>query len=181
MASMVMMQPLQVQNLQQLWDGLDLVALYVHGSLPKHQVVARGPSAHHMQGRLAFSQRRPEGLAIQGNDISWDFLSDIPNPGQEAFAEGARLDQQKHPIERIGAGNAVGQWRADPCTVLILTSRRARWLRAALVCYDGSKLFDVVAGHDPDVARLRRPGRIGDPGRIVFVHETPRAFFRILP
>ena len=62
-----------------------------------------------MQSRLAFGQGRPESLAIQGNDIPWNFLPDIPDPGQEAFAEGARLDQQEYPIERIGTGDAVRQ------------------------------------------------------------------------
>ena len=81
-----------------------------HGPLAKHEPVASGPRAHHVQGRLAFSQGRPESLAIQGNDSSWDFLSDLPDPGQEAFAEGARLDHQEHPpIKRIGAGYAVRQ------------------------------------------------------------------------
>jgi len=101
--------PLQVQDLDECWDGRDLVALLIDCTLAKHHAVHGGSGADHVKGRFALRKRGPEGLPIQGHDIARNLLPHIADPGEEAFPKSLGIKQDEDPVERVRARHAVGQ------------------------------------------------------------------------
>ena len=103
--------PLQVQQLQQLRDGRDLVGLLGHGLLAQAQVAPDGPGTDQVQRRLApLAVVRPaQGLAVDGDVLEIQGPGDLGHPGGEAGLEPFRVECGEEAAEGVVGGDAVGQ------------------------------------------------------------------------
>ena len=99
----------QVQDLDQLREYGDLVALRVHRPLPQDQPVASGEGADHVLGRLALVHGGPHRLANQGDDVPGPLLADGLDPGLEAFSESLGVQEKENQVGRVRARNAMRQ------------------------------------------------------------------------
>ena len=84
---------LDAQQRQQLRDRRDLVGLRLGGHLPEHDAVGRRPGTDEMQRRQAGGavMRAAQRLAVDGDDLSGDHLSNRGDPATKAVLERLRL------------------------------------------------------------------------------------------
>lgn len=155
---------LQIQDLQQFWDGGDLVALAIHGPLAQHQPVGRGEGAHQVQGGLSLGHGGAKRLALQGDNVARDFLPDLPNPGQEALPKGLGVEQLEHPVDGVGIRYAVRQLQKGPQPVILELGEPVDVLptfRAAQGGQDGDQdNVEQVVALAPGAARVRKVGQM---------------------
>ncbi len=78
--------------------------------LSQDQAVSGGPGADHADGVSAVCtvMRVPDGLAIQGNDMSGEYASHGLHPLQQAGAELGWIESLKDPIEGVMGGTPKG-------------------------------------------------------------------------
>jgi hypothetical protein len=67
-----------------------------------------------MQGWLPLGHGGSECFAIQGHDITRDLFPNAPDPGQEGFAEGTRVQHLEDPPESVMGGNAIREIQEGP-------------------------------------------------------------------
>lgn len=107
----------QVENLQQLRDGRDLVRLLVGGDLPERDAAIRRPGAHDVQRPQAvlLVVRAAQRLAVDGDATRTGGRVVLVRQGQsaeplaEAVLEQDGVEQTQHAPKRILAGDAVRQ------------------------------------------------------------------------
>ncbi len=100
----------EVQNLQQRGHGHDLVGPVGHRHLAQEQVVLGGPSVDQVQApaeRVAGG--RPARLAVNRDGPQPRVLAQVGHPPGEARRELVPVQRREHPVERVVAGDAVGQ------------------------------------------------------------------------
>ena len=116
---------LHIQQLQQLGNGRDLVALGIDSQLPQHHVVGCTPGADHVDGLLAAGgvQTAPNGLAIDGDQPAFGGDGQFVDPGQEALLEGLRIEHRKDAAKGVVGGNAIGQFQEGRKPLLLAVAK----------------------------------------------------------
>ena len=102
--------PFQVQQLQQLGDGRDLVALVLDGDQAQRQAGRAGPGADQVQGLVAGRAvaRAAQGLAVDRH-LARHQVGHGGHPTPEAGLELHGVDQGEEAAEGVVGGDAVGQ------------------------------------------------------------------------
>ena len=104
---------IQVQHLQQLWDGGDLIGLLLGLDLAQGQVILRGPGADQVYGPLV--PRRiigPSGrLAVNGHHLTRQQLGDGLGPGYEAILQLHWVQAGEHIAKGVVGWDTVGQFQ----------------------------------------------------------------------
>ena len=101
----------QLQQLQQLGNGRNLIGLVIHFDLSQHQVIGAGPGTHHVNGGSARGAVKgvAQGLAVDGNDLSLGEIPDSLNPVDEAVLELPRVQASKDTGKGIMGRDPIGQ------------------------------------------------------------------------
>src|SRR3954464_15783571 len=101
----------EMQGIEQLGNGGDLVRLAVDLALTEHQSLITGPGTDQMQRAVivARAARAPDGLAVDRDHLALDLTRQGLCPAREAALERVRIDQHEAPPERIVRGDAVRQ------------------------------------------------------------------------
>src|SRR3954452_40762 len=102
---------LEMQGVEQLRDGGDLVRLAVDLALAEHQSLITGPGADQMQRTVIVTAAAgaPDGLAVDRHHLALDLACQRLCPSHEAALERVRIDQHEDPPERIVRGDTVRQ------------------------------------------------------------------------
>src|SRR3954465_1732524 len=102
---------LEMQDVEQLGDGGDLVRLAVDLALTEHQSLITCPGADQMQRSVivAAAARAPNGLAIDRHHLALDLARQGLCPAHKTALERVRIEQHEDPPERIVRGNTVWQ------------------------------------------------------------------------
>ena len=105
------MAAVEMQGVEQLGDGGDLVRLAVDLALTEHQSLITRPGADQMQRAVivAAAAGAPDGLAVDRHHLALDLARQGLCPSREAALERVRIDQHEDPPERIVRGDAVRQ------------------------------------------------------------------------
>ena len=105
----------QLQDRQQLGDGGDLVGPVGDRLLAQDQVALPGPGTDQVQ---AAAERgaggRPHRLAVDGHRPQTGRGTQPSRPPAEAGRERRAVQGGQHPVERVVAGDAVGQLQEPP-------------------------------------------------------------------
>src|SRR3954452_18756795 len=108
----------EMQGIEQLGDGGDLVRLAVDFALTEHQSLITGPGADQMQRAVivAAAAGAPDGLAVDRHHLALDLTPQGLCPSRKTALERVRIDQHEDPPERIVRGDAVreGQESLQP-------------------------------------------------------------------
>src|SRR3954470_19615380 len=101
----------EMQGIEQLGDGGDLVRLAVDRAPTEHQFLITCPGADQMQRAVivARAARAPDGLAVNRDHLALDLTRQGLCPAREAALERVGIDQHEDPSERIMRGDAVRQ------------------------------------------------------------------------
>src|SRR3954465_2740943 len=101
----------EVQGVEQLGDGGDLVRLAIDLALTEHQPLITGPGADQVQRAVivAAAAGAPDGLAVNRHHLTLHLTRQGLCPAREAALERVRIDQHEDPPERIVRGNTVRQ------------------------------------------------------------------------
>jgi len=105
----------QIQQIQHLRDGRDLVGLAVHGLLRQHQPRLGGIGAQQMRRALR-APAAAQGLAVQADLLARKAGQRRLRPAQERRREDAGGQPPHDVAERVVRGDAVGQFQelAEP-------------------------------------------------------------------
>ena len=98
----------QVQQLQELGNGRDFIALAVHGDLAQRHLGLGGPGTDHVQGAQLRTGRAAQGLAIDGDVLDAGQTGDVAQPRQAAGLQGARMEGGEDSFKRIVRRDAAG-------------------------------------------------------------------------
>src|SRR5690242_14388206 len=101
----------EVQGVEQLGDGRDLVRLAVDRALAERQPAPARPGADQVQrpALVAAAARAADGLAVDRHHLALDPGRQRLRPPREAGLERVRVDQHEHPPEGVVRGDAVRQ------------------------------------------------------------------------
>src|SRR3954470_1334092 len=101
----------EMQGIEQLGDGSDLVRLAVDLALTEHQPLITCPSADQVQRAMivAAAAGAPNGLAVDRHYLAFDLTRQGLCPARKATLERVRIDQHEDPSERIVRGDTVRQ------------------------------------------------------------------------
>ena len=88
-----------------------------HFELPQDKSIAGCPSIDDEAHVPAVLAGCAEGFAVDGDDFPVDVFAHALRPPHEALVKTRRIDQRKHAIERVVAGDAVGQLRKQFGTI----------------------------------------------------------------
>src|SRR5262245_59667366 len=105
--------PVQVQQLQQLRYGHDLIALVANGDLGQAQAVLGGPGADQVQGGAVGPAAAAYGLAVDRNMKEAQGITDGVDPAGEAVLEGQRVQRREDSVEGVMRRRAVRQRQTD--------------------------------------------------------------------
>lgn len=108
----------QLQDLQHLRDGRDLVGMVRDRLLSQHEAVSLGPRTDHVQRRLAVGVvvGAAQGFAVDRDQGALALADGGGHPLAEAGLEGERVQSSNDPPERVIGGNPMrqGQMPAQP-------------------------------------------------------------------
>jgi hypothetical protein len=95
--------PGHFQQIEQLGDGSDLVALLRDGHLAQADLVGRRPGADQMEGRFAgrLVEALSQGLAIDGDHLADGDLVQFADPGHQAAIELLGLEGPEDGVEAV--------------------------------------------------------------------------------
>src|SRR6476646_865756 len=101
----------EMQGVEQLGDGGDLVRLAVDLALTEHQSLIARPGTDEMQRAVivAAAAGAPDGLAVDRHHLALDLARQGPCPSRKTALERVRIDQHEDPPERIVRGDTVRQ------------------------------------------------------------------------
>src|SRR3954453_10725190 len=101
----------EMQGVEQLGDGGDLVRLAVDLALTEHQSLITGPGADQMQWAVivAAAAGAPNGLAVDRHYLAFDLTRQGLCPARKATLKRVRIDQHEDPPERIMRGDTIRQ------------------------------------------------------------------------
>ena len=159
--------PGQLQDLQQLGDGGDLVALVVHRDLAQDQAVLGGPGADQVQRRQVAGrvEGAPQGLAVDRHDLPPGQLVEGPDPGDEAVVELAGIEQLEDAGEGVVGRDAIGELQ-EGLQPLALGPAVGGDLDGGLAAGDGAAEGD---DEDIDQAMLLIPSLTAGVGQVAEV------------
>ena len=105
--------PFNVDQLQQLRDGGDLIGLFRTRLLAQHQPVRRGPGPHEMQRMPPGPAvaRAAQRLAVNRHDFLFDLLMQYSHHRRQTAQELIGLQSLEDAGERVRRRNAVGQFQ----------------------------------------------------------------------
>src|SRR3954463_8026564 len=101
----------EMQGVEQLGEGGDLVRLAIDLALTEHQPLITGPGADQVQRAVivAAAAGAPDGLAVNRHHLTLHLTRQGLCPAREAALERVRIDQHEDPPERTVRGNTVRQ------------------------------------------------------------------------
>src|SRR3954453_13441055 len=109
----------EMQGIEQLGDGGDLVRLAIDLALTEHQPLITGPGANQVQRTMivAAAAGAPDGLAVDRHHLTRHLTRQGLCPAREAALERVRIDQHEDSPERIVRGDTVRQVQKglQPC------------------------------------------------------------------
>src|SRR3954451_23647793 len=101
----------EMQGVEQLGDGGDLVRLAVDLALTEHQSLIARPGTDEMQRAVivAAAAGTPDGLAVDRHHLALDLARQGLCPSRKTALERVRIEQHEDPPERIVRGDTVWQ------------------------------------------------------------------------
>ena len=109
--------PVEFQQLQQLLDGREFLALARSLDLGKDQVIGGHEGADHVGHAAlvpAVLEAAAQALAVDGHQLAGGELHQVLHPLHEAVFKSLRLQFGKNVAEGVVGGNAVGQLQKGP-------------------------------------------------------------------
>src|SRR6218665_3986023 len=97
-----------VQRLQQLRDGADLVALVSRAHLAQRQSDRAAPRRHQMNRATRAVMRAAQALAIDGHMLALQRGTQATNPAHKAMLEPAGVKQREDTAKGVVRSNAMG-------------------------------------------------------------------------
>src|SRR5713101_763402 len=101
--------PMQVQQLQQLGDGRDLVRLGIDGHLTQAQMMLGGPGTDQVQRPQARRSRATQRLAVNGDMRHLQDSAQVQQPLPQARLKSLRVDKLEQPLKRVVGWDVVRQ------------------------------------------------------------------------
>ena len=144
----------QFEGAQEIGHGGDFVALVLHTALAEDQAVARGPRADDHFGALPGGDGAAQRLAIDGDDFVGQRGAQALRPAHERVEEALRIERGEEPVERVVAGDAVGQFQKGAQPGLLGVAEKLHVLEALRPAEQRAD------GDEQDVFKLVQPGAL---------------------
>src|SRR5262245_11368669 len=158
--------PGQLQGLQQLGHGRDLVGVALDRLLAQRQAVLLGPDADQVQAAAQgpLAGRAAHGLAVDLHALEAAALADGVHPADEAVLEGPGAQGGEDAVAGVVGGDAVGQFQEALEPPPLGVAELLHVVEAVGAAEDGAR------GEDEDVLELVLLGavnaRVGQGGEV---------------
>lgn len=99
--------PFNIQQGKQLWDGRNLVALFLRCCLPQTKPVLGGESRDHVYGRIGLVVRIADAFAVDGNHFLVMLNPQAIGLLRKIVRKLNRVNGRKYPVDSVVRGKTI--------------------------------------------------------------------------